>query len=497
MTSRSAWLWLGLCAAAGVALAGLYPDSYQQDGGYHYLYARWAFVHRELLAGVWSRPLSTFVYSLPAAWAYPAAKMFTLALCLLTAYQTYRLAEASELARAPLAALLLFLQPAFLLLATDTMTEPLFALLFVVALRLHAAGRVRAGMGVASLSILARPEGFFVGALWGLWVLVDRRDARPWWRRLPDTLLLATGAVLWWLAAWGLTGDPLFIPHDWPPNWETTAATYGVGPAWTYVAKLPEIAGSLLVVPFLAGLAILLARRRLPAVTSSIAMLFTVHSALRAFGWFGSAGYVRYFVCIAPATALATLAGWNALSDGLARRLPALRRPLGAATLALSAILALAYVDTSNVDGRDARAVAEMAGWLAANPRPVSRFVWSQAYMDVLLDRDPLENLPAGEDRNASLERLRQAPPGTLVFWDGKTGPASFGLTAREIESLGYERLRARSYILTGWLPEGLWWASSRPRRQQMYLLYKGGQAPPGPAAGGARLSPAERAGRF
>jgi hypothetical protein len=495
VTSRHLRLWLGLCAAAGVALAGLYPDSYQQDGGYHYLYARWVWVHRELLVGVWSRPLFTLVYSLPASFGYPAAKLFSLALCLVTAYQTVRLAEASGLARAPLAALLLFLQPAFLLLSTDTMTEPLFALLFAVALRLHAAGRVRAGMVVASLLILARPEGFFVGALWGLWVLFDRRDARPWWRRVPDTLWLATGAVFWWLAAWGLTGDPLFIPHDWPPGWEATSASYGVGPVWSYVVKLPEIAGSLLVVPFLAGLAVLLARRRLPAITSSIAMLFAVHSALRAFGWFGAAGYPRYFVCIAPAIALATLAGWNALSDGLARFLPALRRPLGAATLALSAILALAYVDTSNVDGRDARAATEMAGWLAAHPRPISRLVWSQAYMDVLLDRDPLEAPRLGGERRANLEVLRRAAPGTLVFWDAKTGPAAYGLTAREIEDLGYERLRSRSYTLSGWLPEGLWWASSRPRRQQMYLLYKSRQGAPGPAAGDAGLSPAERAG--
>src|SRR5262249_20274679 len=152
----------------------------------------------------------------------------------LTAYQTYQLAEQLRVDRAWLAVPLIFLQPSFFMISADTMTEPLFALLFVIALRLHAAGRIAAGALVASLLITVRPEGFFIAGLWALWI-VGRTGV---W----SAGTLATGAFLWWLSALLLTGNPLFILHNWPGNWGLDA-TYGRGHAWIYLARLPEIAG--------------------------------------------------------------------------------------------------------------------------------------------------------------------------------------------------------------------------------------------------------------
>ena len=42
------FVWLAAATVVGVALALLYPDSYQQDGGHHYLFARWAWATRRL-----------------------------------------------------------------------------------------------------------------------------------------------------------------------------------------------------------------------------------------------------------------------------------------------------------------------------------------------------------------------------------------------------------------------------------------------------------------
>ncbi|HEU4339860.1 MAG TPA: hypothetical protein VFS19_07305, partial [Planctomycetota bacterium] len=243
---KAAGIWIGAFAAAACALVCLYPDSYQQDGGYHFLFARWAFVHPELMVGVWSRPGFTLLYSLPAQFGYPAAKLFTALIAAACAWQTWRLAQHLRMARPAHAIPLLLLQPSFFLICTDTLTEPLFALLLVVALRLHHAGRIRDGALVASCLILARPEGFFIGVLWGVWILLDRRDERPWVRRLASTLPLASGAAAWWLAALLITGDPLFIKHNWPPDWIAAGGPYGSGPIWAYASKLPEIAGPLL-----------------------------------------------------------------------------------------------------------------------------------------------------------------------------------------------------------------------------------------------------------
>ncbi len=468
---RAAW-WLAALAGTGVALALLYPDSYQQDGGNHYLGARWAWAHPEFFVDVWGRPLFTLLYSLPARLGYTAAKLFTVAICLATAWQTWRLAEDLGLERAELAIPLLALQPSYLLLSAETMTEPLFALLFAIALRLHAQGRVVAGMIVASTLVLARPEGFFVGLLWGVWVLCDWRDGRPWWRRLPATLWLASGAVAWWLAALVITGDPLYILHNWPPNWGATDAVYGTDPFWHYWKRRDEIVGPLLVLPFLLGLGLLLVRRRMGVATSAVLAFFLLHSVFRVYGLFGSAGYVRYFVCVAPAIALITLVGWNAIANPLSRVRGAVTI-VAALALMESARIALLYVD-SMPWSRDARAVSEMYGWFRAHEHSVRRLVWSQAYMCILFDRDPLERPALSADKARNFALLRESPGGTLVFWDAETGPLWYGIGPADLEAAGYERLRSASYSLEGLFP-GQWWAQhSGPRRQEMHLFYKG-----------------------
>src|SRR5262245_2863216 len=166
-----AHLWLIVCALAGVAMLFLFDDSCQQDGPQHYLFARWAWVHHELFVGVWARPLYTSIYAFPALIGYRAARLLTVLICLAISYHTWRLAEDLRIDRVPLSIPLVWLQPSFFLFCTDNMTEPIFALVFVIALRLHHRGRLKAGMVVASLMVLARPEGFFLGALWGFWPL--------------------------------------------------------------------------------------------------------------------------------------------------------------------------------------------------------------------------------------------------------------------------------------------------------------------------------------
>jgi len=461
------------CAAASVALVGLHPDSYQQDGGHHFLFARYAWGHPTFFVGVWNRPLFTFLYAFPALLGYPAAKLFTVVIALVTAWQTYRLAEDLKLERAWFAIALVFLEPSYFLLSAETMTEPLFALLFVSGVRLHLAGQVSAGMLVASLLPLARPEGFFLVPLWALWVLTDTRDVRAWWQRVPGLTRLTAGIAIWWIAALAITGDPLFILLTWPSGWTAGDRTYGTGPIWIYIARLPEMAGPLLAFVFLVGLTASLRARRLRLLTSAFLTLFVLHSIIRVAGSFGSAGYARYFVSVSPAIAIITLAGWNHIAARMARVSARVRTLAATAIVALSAIVCVLYADMAGFYGRDARAVNDMRDWLRDHPQPVTRLIWSQAYMCIALDRDPLENVSFSGHRDADLDTLRRVGPGTLVFWDEDTGPASHGLTAADIESAGFVRLHSQTYVLDGWLRESRWLFGWPPRVQQMRLLYK------------------------
>jgi hypothetical protein len=269
-----------------------------------------------------------------------------------------------------------------------------------------------------------------------------------------------------------ISGDPLWIIHDWPPDWRPDGKANGTGPIWWYVATSSLIIGPLLIAPFIVGLWRLLKGREFMSGVSAFLFLFAAHSLMFWRGWFGSAGYTRYFVCVSPAVALITLAGWNVLAERLTKRSGAARNSLAAIALAGSFLLSVVYVD-SWIFTRDARAVDEMFEWFRANERPVARMICSQAYMWVVFDRDSAERPPFTSDREHNLELIRQSPPQTLVFWDDETGPKWYGLRAVDYESAGYVVLKSQAFRL-----EGLFLRLPRkgfggPRIQHMSLLYK------------------------
>lgn len=478
---RSGRYYLIGAAALAILLALLFPDSCQQDGGYHFLFARWAWVHPELFVGVWARPLFTTLYSVPALDSYLAAKLFSALISVLTAWQTWRLAEDLRLERAQLAIPFLFLQPSFFIICADTMTEPIFALVLVAALRMHLGGRVRAGMVVASFLILARPEGFFIGILWGLWVLwgiVGGRHAgqgigRREMAGIAQVLLLATGSLIWWLAAWAITGDPMFIRNNWPSSWPVTGTIYGTGGWWNYIVRLPEIVGLLLIPPFWAGLWTLLRERRCHEVTSIFLNFFILHTVLRTWGLLGSAGYPRYFVAISPVVAVLTLTGWNVIAKRLTRSWSLRARRAGEALLlSISAALCFAYFDGAEWI-RDARAVDAMHAWFQEHPQPLRRLIWSEAYMAIRFDQDPWENLEFTHDRARDLEALRASPPGTLVFWESIYGPKWHALRAEDFVEAGYRLLHKEQFILRGYILPRSFFGYGGPRHQEMYFFYK------------------------
>lgn len=461
---KSALSWLAVFAALGTALVFLYVDADQQDAGYHYLFARWSWQEPYYLIGVWTRPLFTLIYSAPAQLGYPAAKIFTLLISLVAAWQTYRLALLLKLERAHLAIPLLLLQPALFLLFTETQTETLFALLFVIALRLHYSGWIRASLIVVSMLILVRPEGFFLGVAWGLWIVIA---ARQWTltRRIKETLWLATGAFVWWAAASLLTRDPLWILHDWPTDWHVTSEANGRGPLLWYFALLPLIVGPLFLPQFVLGLRKFLRDWQFAPGVMSFLALFALHSVMFWRGWFGAAGYPRYLVCVAPAVAIIALSGWSQLSL-------LTRRGVQAAILVLSLLVCLFYVDGYRYT-RDGRAVDDALSWLKNHPVSFSRLVFSQSYMCIRLDCQSADRLILTSDRAHNLSALRDSNAGTLVFWDLEVGPKWFGLSATDFERLGYKQLFAKPYRLDGWFFRLNWRHHGGPRLQEIYLYYR------------------------
>jgi hypothetical protein len=473
--SRTFIIVLGLMALVGVSLIFLFPGSPEQDSGYHFAMAQASWREPAYLVKVWARPLYTFAFAGPTLGGLRTARFWALAISLLTAWQTWKLGRDLRLARTWLIVPLLLGQPTFFQLFTDLLTEPIFALTFVIALRLHLLGRVKLGMLVASLLPLARPEGVFLCLLWGIWVLKiwprsDRQSFVPKLTRAIWLILLGTGTIVWWIAALAITRDPLFIVHDWPRQWQNE--TYGHDSIFGYATRAWEFAGPLLVGFSLLGLMRLLWLRKHGSLTGAWLLFFVLHSVFRAFGLFGEAGYPRYMVSVAPATAILTLVGWNALASWRTQWLRRTRLTLGVIVIAGSILLSFLYLD-SLIWSRDFIAIREMLTWFDQNRRPVRGLIWSDIGMCILAHRNITDAPPLTANRERNLQILRDAPSQTLVFWDDNVGPEWFGLTWRDIEAAGFQVLRVRQYTLPGLVVSGEIGGWQLTRKIELSLLYK------------------------
>lgn len=471
-TNRCAWLWLVACLATGAALILLYRDSYQQDGGNHFLFARWAWKHPELFIGVWQRPLCSVLHAVPALFGYDAARFWSAILSSFGAAMTWLTARQLGIDGSWRTIPFYLLQPALFIMWSDVMTEPLCATVLSAALLAHVRGYTCLGAAIASFCICARPEGAFIALVWGVMLLTYPAAGKTILRRGLRSLWLATGLGLWILATWVISGDPLYIKNNWPPDWQADGAAYGKGPIWEYLARFPEIVGPFLMIAVAVGLWMMVKKPGLRFIAALFLFTFAVHSLMRVFGWFGSAGYARYFSGLAPCLAIAGCLGWNAIAG----RWPRFIGPrLWFMVVVLSFGINIWYVDGAQWN-RDARVIdALKAGLERQHPSlKIERLVWSQAYMAIAWDRDPWESPRwSAPDKAGVIDRLRDLPPGTLAVWDAKIGGGVHGLDARDFEAGGFRLLHQESHVLRGWLPEYAIYTWGAVRENTFYLFYK------------------------
>ncbi|NUN48793.1 MAG: hypothetical protein HUU15_08210 [Candidatus Brocadiae bacterium] len=420
-------------AAVYVLHALVYRGSSHQDAANHYGYARDAWGHLWALLDPWGRPLWTGVCMLPARFGLTATRAACALLSGWALFETWRLARRVAPDSALLAIPAMGLQVHFFALAGDNMTEPLFALVFAIAYRLWLEERRVPSLLVASLLPLARPEGFFLGVLWGLFTLAA---PLPLAKRLTLPLLLLGGTILWTIGGVVADGDVMYIAHHWPSNW-VPGGVYGYGRVFHYVTHWPEWAGPAFLLPFCLGLAVFAAGRpRIHLVT--FGFFFLLHTVLWWRGLFGSIGYLRYFVCIAPLTALFTAEGLRFLAAAAA----AVRIPPAATAAIICAGAGVWAQGQYLVQGElfMFRAYEEaIAEWRPAGLLDPPPACVADAHARALLhDHDLFRFQPPSLDRAAQLEAFGALPPGTRILWDDRMGGGYYGLGEEDFREAGY-----------------------------------------------------------
>lgn len=251
------------------------------------------------------------------------------------------------------AAVLLCLNPVFLLSSFSGMELPLYLFLICLALNLLLAGRYAGGLFVSALVVWTRVDGFifFVVAMaWWLW----RNKGIRWWgdRRMAMGVALSLAAVAGYLLFGMLYyGDCVpvslkckaaYTPALFSSEWVIGALTVYRQFLEVFVGKLsywfidatpywilvvPLIAGCFAALRFLAGFVPLL------AFTGLYAALFIASGSLLAtnFPW--------YFVPVLPGLYLLTAAGGVWILEGISRRIAGARagQVLGLVSVALLA----------------------------------------------------------------------------------------------------------------------------------------------------------------
>jgi hypothetical protein len=427
----------------------------------HWLHARHAPAHPTNLLQPWGRPLHTLLL-LPLAQIGLAESRL---LSVLSAGAAALLAALAARALGwrcwPCAVGASYAQPLFFQQTYGIWTEVTFAALLGAWILALVKQRPWFLAAIAAAMPLARPEGFMVLAATAVVPFRGALRREPDWRpaKLAPLLILPCGVLLWWAASFMATGDPGWLRDHWPKDWDAFAS-YGRG-SWTWVfGALAQVVPAVLIPLLVLGCcAPGMRRASTPTLRSAqvggpgawpvvlaIVLVMGVHAAIWTFGAYGSAGYPRYFVTLAPAFAVLIAGGIEILAR-LVPRIPAEAWALAAGGLAVFLLLRHPTTTVRPPMPPDGKLFAALGLWLKTQERdPLLHSSHPFAYLD-------LPSVPAERFDDfgwVRRETLREAPAGTWVLVEDRLylktvrqtrGSPQGNPDERELEGLGFARV--------------------------------------------------------
>lgn len=427
VSARRAHLLLAGLFALSLVVAFFTQGTHDSgDSINHYLYARYAFAHPLNFLNSWAKPLLTLLSAGPAQAGFMGMKAFQCVVVAASAWCAFRIAQALRLPWPELAILFAYAAPDYFLIQFSGLTEPLFGLVLVGAVRLAVANRPGWSAAVVSFLPFARSEGFILIGLWVVY-LAWRRE----WRSLPLLLLgyglyTAVGAVAFGEPGWVFGHNPY-----------GTVSAYGHGEWSHFLRNLPNLLGWVLTGLFGLGGGRMVrdlgrpARRQSPLfpaelllIYGSITVFVAAHTIFWAKGLFNSAGLARVLCGLAPLAAVVALNGLALLTEWVGTEVVRRRVRL----LATVAVVGWLFTGARNAirpdrdfsRPPDQELARRAAGWLhrAYAGQPLPPVAFAAPYVAPALGLDPFDAIrcpPLTQDWHPILETL---PVHSLVVWD-------------------------------------------------------------------------------
>jgi hypothetical protein len=448
-----ALVFLGLAALFGIRSTAFH----EADDVTHYAFSRWLFRYPAKIVDIWGRPLVTGFYALPAQLGPTAARISSVFLGAIVAWASVRLFQRAG-GRLPALAVACTLGMPFVFLQLyGILTEIMFAATLGAGFVAYRRGMPRVAAISWSLMPLARPEGFFLApvfALVFLSVLSAHRSRRGSLARFSCAALLGAGTLAWWLAGLPIYRRALWMVEEWPKNWRVESV-YGDGHPLLFVGFLVLVATPVLF-PFTVVGAVRFWRARLRLEVVVIAYIVLLHTILRTFGLFGSAGYPRYLVTLAPLVGALSATGVEAaIAAWEARHRPLSTRGRAAVVLALVAVLVGGVVVWPHSGpihgGADAQMIRGVWPWCARaiERDPNVRFVADHPYFFALGDVDRVRNGMPFQPH-----AVAYAEVGTIAIFESKFAARYSGMRdPAMLEAHGFERVPNEEVVGPGPYP--------------------------------------------
>ena len=364
---------------------------------------------------------------------YSGAVLFNLLCAFGTAWGAASICRVLGSRFAPYAALFTVFMPLYFVVILSGLTEPLFGLVLISAIRLTLTQRYFLAASLISFLPFVRTEGFFLVPLFGVVLLLRGR-----WKALP---LLAAGTIIYSVVGglinddflWVLNGNPYIGAED----------IYGRGPPLHFVRGHKAVLGTVGLALFVAGGAStvwrLLKERREHAflleegwlILGCFSVYLGMHSIFWHYGLFGSLGLLRVMAAVSPLGAIAIVRALDKLQERTVER--GWVAPMVAVLAAGGNIYQCLH--QKQVPFRitnDLSPGHAAARYIRDEGLDHGLVLCFHPYILFKLDRDPFDAAKTNDLEWAN-ENLGRLAKGTLLVWDSHFGPGEEGLQLQKL----------------------------------------------------------------
>lgn len=305
-SNRLSVILFSLASLALIVLALVSTGDFQGGDTYlHFLTARFAPQHPELFLDHWGKPVFTTLYFLPSQVSYEFARLFTVFIAILSAYQLMQWAKELGIKHAYTSALFLLFSPIYIWMAVSTMTEVLFGLWLVIGLRLLTRKQWVWATILLSFLPFIRTEGFVLLPFIACWIL--------WCGEKRSVLLLAVGTVFYSVVGGIYYDDFLWLINKNP--YPVKVGMYGSGSWFHFFSSIKTTWGISFFLFVLLGAGVIIASRKKLNTAAWILIVFSAlayvvfHSIAWATGTMASLGELRVLAAVMPLFALLAAVG--------------------------------------------------------------------------------------------------------------------------------------------------------------------------------------------